>query len=95
VTRVSGGVLQGKASRRPAPSYPQSAKEQGIQGIVVVEVTVSEAGEVLSARVVQGTGSALDSAALAAAIKWEFLPTTLGGVPVKVIGSITFNFKKF
>jgi hypothetical protein len=27
-----------------------------------------------------------------AARGWEFKPTTLSGVPVKVIGTITFNF---
>jgi tetratricopeptide (TPR) repeat protein len=34
----------------------------------------------------------LKDAAVAAARGWTFTPTTLQGVPVKVIGTITFNF---
>lgn len=93
IQRVSGGVLAGKAIRRPQAPYPDEAREAGIQGAVVVEVTISEEGAVLSARAVSGH-PLLRDAAVDAARGWKFSPTTLEGYAVKVIGTITFNFRK-
>ncbi len=92
VTRVSGGVLAGRAVERPQPAYPEVAEAAGIEGAVVVEVTVAENGDVISARAVSGH-PLLRDASIQAARKWKFTPTLLSGVPVKVIGTITFRFK--
>jgi protein TonB len=62
-----------------------------VSGAVVVEVTISEAGQVISARPLSGH-PLLKDAAVNAAQRWRFKPTLLSGVPVKVIGTITFNF---
>lgn len=93
ITRVSGGVLAGMATRRPQPPYPQMARAAGIEGAVVVEVTVSESGSVLTARAVSGH-PLLRDAAVQAARGWAFTPMRISGVPVKVVGTITFNFAK-
>jgi TonB family protein len=90
---VSKGPISGFAVRRVTPDYPQFAKAAGIEGDVVVEVTVSERGDVITARTLRGP-AALREAAERAAHAWKFTPTTLGGTPVKVIGTITFAFKK-
>ena len=88
---VSGAVLQGSATVRVEPVYPLAAKNRRISGVVVVEVTVNESGEVINAAAVCGP-NLLREASVEAARKWRFTPTRLNGVPVKVIGSITFNF---
>jgi TonB family protein len=91
VIRKSGGVLVGSALRRAEPIYPPLAKAARVSGAVVVEVTVDEEGDVLSARALSGHPLLKESAA-AAARGWKFTPTTLQGTPVKVVGTITFNF---
>jgi periplasmic protein TonB len=91
IVRKSGGVLAGSAIRRAEPIYPPLAKAARVSGAVVVEVTVDEEGDILSARALSGHPLLKDSAA-AAARGWKFTPTTLEGVPVKVVGTITFNF---
>ena len=91
VVRKSGGVLQGSAITRVQPTYPRYAAAQRIGGSVVVEVTVDEDGSVISARALSGPDE-LRGAAVSAARGWKFLPMRLSGVPVKVIGTITFNF---
>ena len=91
IIRKSGGVLQGSALRRVEPSYPPLAKAARISGSVVVEVTVDEEGKVISARAISGHPLLKDSA-VAAARGWAFQPTKLDGTPVKVIGTITFNY---
>lgn len=91
IIRKSGGVLQGSAIKRVEPSYPPNARSARIAGIVVVEVTVDEAGKVMAARAISGPPE-LREASVGAARGWEFSRTTLSKVPVKVIGTITFHF---
>ena len=73
------------------PRYPPEARAARISGAVVLEVTVSEQGHVIKAEPVSGPPELVD-AALAAVREWKFIRTELSGVPVKVIGTITFNF---
>jgi TonB family protein len=91
VIRKSGGVLQGAAIRRVQPVYPPLAKAAQVSGGVVVEVTTDEDGKVVMARAISGH-PLLKDAAVAAAREWKFSETKLEGRPVKVVGTITFNF---
>ena len=88
---VSGGVLNGKAVKKPQPRYPVEAKEARAQGTVTVQIVVDENGDVVSATAVSGH-RLLQPAGIEAARKAKFQPTTLCGKPVKVSGVITYNF---
>jgi TonB family protein len=88
---VSGGVLNGKAISLPQPVYPQVARTARASGTVVVQVTVDEQGNVISASAVSGH-PLLRQSAVAAARQARFSPTKLGGVPVKVTGLINYKF---
>jgi protein TonB len=90
-TIVSGGVLNGKAISKPQPAYPPIARAARASGVVIVSVTVDESGKVISARAVSGH-PLLQQAAVQSAYGWRFSPTMLSGQPVKVNGTITFNF---
>ena len=90
---VSGGVMTGKATNLPPPTYSAAAKAVGAQGIVSVQITVDEEGKVISARALDGNVM-LRASAVAAAWKARFNPTTLTGKPVKVTGIITYNFRR-
>ena len=91
ILRRSGGVLQGAAVKRVHPAYPPLAKTARISGSVTVEVTIDEEGNVISAHAISGH-ALLKKACEDSALKWKFNPTKLSGEPVKVIGTITFNF---
>jgi TonB family protein len=91
VVRRTGGVLAGSAIHKEEPEYPDLAKHLHVSGAVIVEVTVDETGKVIQSRVLCGD-VLLSYHAEQAARKWRFTPTLLSGVPVKVIGTITFNF---
>lgn len=88
---VSGGVLNGKAISKPQPGYPVNARNQRVEGSVIIRVVVDETGKVIEAEPVCGPRE-LQSAGTEAAKQWKFTPTLLDGVPVKVTGTITFNF---
>jgi protein TonB len=90
-TTVSGGVLNGKAISLPKPAYPQVAKAAHASGSVTVQVTIDENGGVISA-VAVGGHPMLRAAAVQAARGARFSPTKLSGVPVKVTGTIIYNF---
>lgn len=84
--------LQGTALRRVEPAYPTYARQMRISGTVIVAVTVDECGKVISAHAVSGPNE-LKDAAVSAARGWRFSPTRVAGRPVKVIGTVTFNFR--
>jgi TonB family protein len=88
---ISSGVLNGRAVSLPPPAYPPVAKAARASGTVVVQVTVDESGKVVSARAVAGH-PLLQQAAVQAAYQARFTPTLLSGKPVKVIGTINYNF---
>jgi protein TonB len=62
-----------------------------VAGDVVVEITISEDGDVIAARCVSGH-ALLQQSALSAARRWKFKPTLLNNTPVKVTGILTFRY---
>jgi TonB family protein len=79
-------------TRRVQPVYPAIARAAGVLGRVVVEVTIDEAGNVTSAKAVQGP-PVLHEAAVEAAKQWKFRPATRGGKPVADTQKVPFNFQ--
>ena len=88
---VRGGIMQGAALKRVAPSYLPLAKAARVSGRVDVQVIISEEGLVIEAEVVSSP-PLLWGAALNAAKQWVFKPTEFSGVPVKVKVVLGFNF---
>jgi protein TonB len=88
---ISGGVLNGKAISKPTPPYPPIARAARASGVVIVAITVDETGKVISAHAVSGP-ALLQQAATQAAYQARFTPTMLSGQPVKVTGTISYNF---
>ena len=76
------------------PTYPELAREAGVEGTVLVEILVSETGLVLDASVKQGL-PLLDEAALAAAYTALFRPAQQSGRPVRtrVVLPIEFSLR--
>lgn len=92
IQQVVDDVLEGNAITRVEPNYPPPARMMKAFGTVKVQITVSETGTVIDAKAISGH-QALRSAAVDAAYKWVFRPTTVDGVPIKVQGVLTFNFR--
>ena len=88
---ISGGVLNGKATSLPQPVFPAIARAAHASGAVTVEVTVDETGNVVAAHAVSGH-PLLQAAAVTAARQASFKPTRLNGEPVKVTGTLVYNF---
>lgn len=84
---INGGMLNGKAIYLPQPlAVPGEAT-----GVVMVQVLIDEQGSVIDARAVSGPQH-LHTAAITAARLARFTPTMLMGEPVKVTGTLSYNF---
>lgn len=85
------GSLLPFATKQSPPIYPAAAKTLRTTGVVKVEVTVNETGEVAAVQKASGP-MMLQAAARDAILKWRFRPFTRDGQPVKATGFISFNF---
>ena len=86
---ISGGMLNGKAIYMPLPE--NQAGQVG--GVVMVQILIDEQGSVVEAKAVSGPPT-LHPAAVNAARLARFMPTVLSGEPVKVTGTLAYNFAK-
>lgn len=88
---IDVGSLVAYATRQTPPIYPPAAKSMRTTGIVKVEVTVNETGDVAAVHKTSGPPM-LQSAAQDAIKKWKFKPFVRDGQPVKAMGFVSFNF---
>jgi protein TonB len=90
--RVGGQIKQPKKLKDVAPVYPDIAKQARVQGVVILECTISPQGKVQNVKVLRGI-PLLNESAVDAVRQWVYTPTLLNGVPVPVIMTVTVNFK--
>ncbi len=89
--RISSGVAQGLLVTKVPPQYPQDAKDQRIQGAVVMKVTVDKEGNVENIQLVSGH-PLLAPPAIEAVKQWKYKPYLLNGTPVEVETQVQVNF---
>ena len=78
----------------PTPQYPQSAKDAGVQGKVMLLVEVSEDGFAKIVQVSNSSGySTLDNSAKNAVSKWKFVPAMQNGKPVVASVIVPIEFR--
>jgi protein TonB len=90
--RVGGQIKEPKKLKNVSPVYPDIAKQARVQGVVILECTISPQGKVTDVKVLRGI-PLLNDAAIEAVRQWVYTPTLLNGVPVPVIMTVTVNFK--
>jgi protein TonB len=74
------------------PGYPEDARKQGIEALVVVKFVVSENGQVEEPRIVKGH-PLFDDVVLASVRGWTFQPATLEGRPVRMVRMVKIPFR--
>jgi len=90
--RVSEGVAKAFLIKKVEPEYPQEARDQRIQGAVVLQIEISEAGDVKDARLISGH-PLLAPPAIEAVKQWKYKPYLLNGEPVQVETRVTVDFR--
>jgi len=89
--RVGGDVKSPKRIFNVNAIYPEEAKAAGIEGAVVMRITIGEDGSVTNVVVLRSIPM-LDDAAIESVLQWRYEPTLLNGVPVEVEMNATVTF---
>lgn len=78
--------------KRVEPVYPEQAREQKIQGPVILDVRIGQDGGVQEVKVISGD-PLLAQAAADAVKQWRFKPRTVGGHAAEMQSKVTLNFR--
>ena len=92
IQRVGAGVSPPRVISRVEPQYTDVARENRIQGTVVLQAVIMADGTVQIVRIVRSLGYGLDEAAVTALQQWVFAPGMKDGEPVNVALNIEVNF---
>ena len=86
-------LVMPKLQKFQSAPYPEQALADGVQGSVVLSLTVSPEGTVTAAEIQEPAGHGFDEAAQAAALQFQFAPATLDGnpIPVKILYRYDFT----
>jgi len=90
----STGLSEPKIVKKVNPTYPDDARNEGVQGTVILDATVDTDGKVIATKVSQDPDSRLSAAAVDAVKQWAFAPARDDkGEPVVVVYTVTVAFK--
>ena len=91
--RVGGDIRAPRKLHHVAPVYPAIAAQARVTGTVILEATISPAGEVVDVGVLRSV-PLLDAAAIDAVRQWRYDPPRLNGSPVSVLLTVTVRFSQ-
>lgn len=90
--RLHQGIQAPRKVVDAAPKYPALAREGHVDGIVILDVIIDEAGNVTSTRVLKSV-TLLDQAAIDAVRQWKFTPARLNGEAIPIVMTVTVAFR--
>ncbi len=76
----------------PQPAVSDADLPSGVEGNVIVEVTIDEKGNVAETKVLQSIGYGIDQKVLQALRNWHFSPATQDGIAVASKQDVHFHF---
>lgn len=76
----------------PDPAISRADLPPGVQGDVVVEVTIDEQGNVVGLKLVHGIGYGIEDRVLATLRHWRFRPAVKDGVTIASQHIVTFHY---
>jgi TonB family protein len=91
--RVGEGITAPVLVQRAEPVYPDEYRRARVEGIVILQLAISETGAIEDVSVLKSVAPGLDMAAVDAVRGWTFKPATKEGKPVPVLFNLTINFK--
>ena len=74
------------------PVYPDTARTQGLTGVVIIEIVIAENGAVIDARIARSDNPVFNATAVAAARKWRYTPAKRNGRIVRVYKSVLLRY---
>jgi TonB family protein len=90
--RVGGNIPMPRRIVDAEPVMPDTARQAGITGVVILEIVIGTDGKVSDVKILRSI-PLLDQAAIDTAKQWRYEPTQLNGVAVPVIMTATVAFR--
>jgi len=78
----------------PEPLISRSDIPAGVEGDVIVEVTIDAQGKVVGTKILASLNYGIEEKVLAALQNWRFRPATMDGVPVPSQHNVYFHYPK-
>lgn len=76
----------------PDPPVARADLPQGLEGDVIVEITIDISGDVIGTRLLQGIGHGIEDKVIPVVQRWKFKPATLDGVPIASRQDVHFHY---
>ena len=76
----------------PDPAVAPADLPPGVQGDVIVEVTIDEQGNVIETKLIQGIGYGIEDRVLATLRQWHFRPASKDGVTIASQHIVHFHY---
>ena len=90
--RIAGELKPPALLKRVEPEYPRLAIAANVTGVVILEATVDERGDVTDVRVLRSVHALVDAEAIKAVKQWRYSPLTLNGHLSPFILTVTLSF---
>ena len=88
----SGSIQIALTTYSPSPAPDLSVLPHGVQGDVVVDVTIDPNGKVAELAVLRTLGYGIESSVIGTLKTWTFRPATKDGTPIASVQELHFHF---
>lgn len=92
--RAVGEIRPPRLIKKVNPSYPEEARRNRVEGLVILEARSNEKGEVDGVRILKSSAPVLNEAAMDAVRQWKYEPYyNQEGKPTPIVFTVTVRFK--
>jgi protein TonB len=88
----SGSIQIALTTYSPSPAPDLSVLPHGVQGDVVIDVTIDPSGKVADLAVLHTLGYGIESSVIGTLKTWTFRPATKDGTPIASVQELHFHF---
>jgi TonB family protein len=90
--KVVGPIKPPKLLKTVSPVYPEKARKEKVEGIVVLSARTDIQGNVKGVIIIHSDSELLSAAAMEAVKQWKYEPFLLKGQPKEVVFTVTVGF---
>ncbi len=91
--KAEGDIKPPRLMKKVNPVYPEEARKERVEGVVILEATTDEEGNVARVKVLKSKSAQLNEAAIDAVRQWKYEPFYIKGKPYGLVFTVTIRFR--